>query len=236
MTRIPVPADLDYLVERYERGESVKAIATDLGMTRANLTRFLRMNGVKLRDSAEANRVMAARRTPEENARNAEAAHAAVRGTRQTAEHRARIAQAKHGMPSGSALEMLYAEWLSDLQPVHQFAVGPYNCDLMIEPVAVEINGGHWHAHGHHAARAQSRAQYILDQGYNIVFVWVTSRTGGARVESADYIRSFVQQTRLDPALRGQYRMVWGDGQVTTAGGTNVYELSRVPPRSGYQH
>jgi hypothetical protein len=230
------PADDRHLIRKYLGGQSVKSLASDLGVSRGTVERILSRHGITRRGLTEANQMMMTGRSPEENSRNAEAAHAAVRGRRQTAEHRAKIARSRHGKPSGSALEMLYAAWLADLGPVHQFAVGPYNCDLMIEPVAVEVFGGHWHGGGKHAARAARRSQHILDQGYNLVIIWVTGRSGGARVESADYVRAFVQESRRDPSLRGQYRVIWGYGEPVPGSGDDLSELTRVPPGSGRRH
>lgn len=217
------------LVERYQSGESVKSIADSTGVARTVVQRLLIAEGIHPRGQVEANRLLAAERTPEQHRANTQAAHAAVRGRPQSAEHRVRIAVARErNQTSASPAELLLAEWLKDLGPTPQKAVGPYNVDLAIGPVAVEVFGGHWHSHGHHAARTPERARYILDQGWLLVVVWVTAKHRLQR-PVADHLRSLVQQASGNPSLAGQYRVVWGDGEDATAACPDLNHLALVP-------
>lgn len=241
-TALPV----DAVVRAYLGGDSVNGIAKRTGVSRSEIERVLRTNGVRLRGLAEANRVMMARRTPEENARNAEAAHAATRGVPQSPQRIALARQRKlsfetkclrastlHGVPTSNPLELLYAAWLRDrgVETVPQYAVGPYNIDLAAEPVAVEVFGGNWHGWGHHAAVVEERSRYLLDRGWFLVVVWVNQTSQGLSERSADQLVAFVEQARRDPTLRGQYRMIWGDGEVVPVGGRDLHQLARVPAR-----
>lgn len=122
-----------------------------------------------------------------------------------------------------------------------QKAIGPYNADLAAYPVAVEIFGGNWHARGRHAARFPDRVRYFLDQGWNLVIVWVLDRRRWQSAipltpAAADYIASFVQLTRRDPSTRGQYRVIWGDGKEAATDGLDLNELALVPSRRRVYH
>ena len=145
--------------------------------SRMTIANILRRHGIPRRGQADANRLMMAGRTPEENARNSAAAHDAVRGSAKSWEQRCAKAGRRHGVVPAIATELLYAAWLRlrGFKIVHQHAVGPYNCDLTIPDagVAVEIFGGNWHGTGKHAGMFAERAQYILDQGWLLVIVWV---------------------------------------------------------------
>lgn len=221
----------------YEAGMSENELARTHGTTRNTIGKILRYGGVQRRTMTEANRLMAAGRTPEENARNSEAAHAAVRGVKHTWEQRCSIAKGNHGRVTCWATELVYEAWLRlrDIQCVTQHAIGPYNCDLAAEPVAVEIFGGQWHGSGKHAASFAERGHYILDQGWALVIVWVDQQSQRLGEASADYVASFIKEARSDPALRGQYRVIWGDGEVVPTAGRQLDDFASVPPRRSRQ-
>lgn len=228
----------DFICTAYADGASENELAKMHDTSRMTITNILRRHGVRRRSNADANRLMMAGRTPEENARNSAAAHDAVRGVAWDWDRRCANAQKRHGTVPAYATELLYAAWLRlrGLQVVHQHAIGPYNCDLTIPAarVAVEIFGGNWHGTGKHAGMFAERAQYILDQGWLLVIVWVDQAKQRLGEASADYIVSLVEQARRDPSLRGQHRVVWGDGEVVATGGRQLDEFATVPAhRSG---
>ena len=223
------------ICDAYLAGVSENELAKTHGIPRTKVGTILRYAGIPRRDQATANRLMVAARTPEENVRNTEAAHAAVRGVKHTWDRRCASAQRRHGQPPAVATELLYAAWLRlrGIATVPQHAIGPYNCDLGAEPVAVEIFGGNWHGHGKHAAKFAERGHYILDQGWALVIVWVDQVKQCLTEASADYLAAFVEEARRDPSLRGQYRVVWGDGEEVPTAGKQLDDFASVPPRRG---
>lgn len=228
----------DFICTAYTDGTSENELAKMHNTSRMTITTILRRYDVPRRSIADANRLMMAGRTPEENARNSEAAHDAIRGTAKSWEKRCEYARRRHGTVPANATELLYAAWLRlhGLKIVHQHAIGPYNCDLTIPAVgvAVEIFGGNWHGYGKHAAIFTERAQYILDQGWLLVIIWVNQREKRLSESSADYLAALAEQARRDPSLRGQYRVIWGDGQAVPTEGRQLDEFATVPAhRSG---
>lgn len=221
--------------DAYLAGASENQIAKQYGWSRIVVTGILDRSGIPRRGNAEANRLMMAKRTPEENARNSVAAHDAVRGRHWSPEEKIAHAASLHGKHPGYALELLYDAWLRlrGIECVPQHAIGPYNCDLGAAPVAVEIFGGNWHGTGRHAATFAERSQHILDQGWNLMIVWADQARQGLAEASADYVAAFVEESRRDPSLRGEYRVVWGDGQVVPTAGRHLHEFAAVPPRAG---
>jgi very-short-patch-repair endonuclease len=228
----------EFICDAYVNGTSENELAKMHDTSRMTINNILRRNDIERRGSADANRLMMANRTPEENARNAQAAHDAVRGSVRPWEQRCELAKRRHGTVPPYATELLYAAWLRlrGYKIVHQHAVGPYNCDLTIPAigVAVEIFGGNWHGSGKHAGMFAERAQYILDQGWLLVVVWVDQVKKRLAEASADYIASLAEQASRDPSLRGQYRVIWGDGEVVPTQGRQLDEFATVPAhRSG---
>lgn len=230
------PIPVAEVAERYLAGESENAIAEAFGVSRNVIAARLRAAGVARRTLTQANRLSMEARTPEENRANTRAAHDAVRGTKQSAEHRAKIAATREERQTHvSEHELRLAELLGqrglDVRP--QAAVGPYNVDLATGTVAVEVFGGGWHAYGAHRKRTPQRLRHILDAGWNLVIVWASLERWPIGEGACDYIEAFAKLASSNPALRGEYRVIWGDGQDATRPGLDVDDLALKPARRG---
>lgn len=223
--------DVDDIVERYQSGQSVKAIANALGVSPPCITRRLEEAGVDQRPVTDTLQIVAARRSPERRRHLASYAFEAKRGRPNSFESlcRAALTRERRGI-NISPNERRLAGWLSDrgLTVQLQKAIGTYNCDLATGTVAVEVFGGNWHSDGAHAARYPDRCRYILDQGWNLVFVWDQSRDR-LSVHAADYIVAFTQEADRDPSLRGQYRVIRGCGEELSRGEGELDERALVP-------
>lgn len=224
------------IVSRYIAGESSNALATAYGVSRRAIDYRLNTAGVARRGCGDANRLMMSTRTPEENARNISAAQHAVRGMTRTMDDLTRTAATREARQIGvSDHEVTLAGALrgQGLTVTPQKAIGPYNVDLATGTVAVEVFGGGWHAHGRHRERTPKRMRYILDQGWNLVIVWASLNRWPVSSGARDYIVTFDELTRRDPSVRGEYRVIWGDGKDSTAQCENVDDLAVKPSRSG---
>lgn len=227
--RIPVPGDA---VARYLAGESVLALAKSYEVDRAVVGRWLTESGVEARDRSEASRVSAAGAAPEERRQRAAAANAAARGRTASTEElakRARTREQRGGYDSEG--EKLIANLLVERgeRPRPQVAVGPYNVDLCIGDIAVEVLGGQWHRY---KAIHRERTEHVLDRGFHLVFIWNTS-TYPMSVAAADYVVAFAEETRRDPPPIGQYRVIRGDGEEVARGSAKDNRLARIPAPSG---
>lgn len=225
------------IVRRHSAGESVNSLAKQYGVSRPTIERRLRAAGVSPRSVIEANRLLASQRTPEEHARNAEAAHAAVRGMKRTEAEmllRAQVRERSQAWKEDhtSALELQFGRWLDEreVRYIQQKAIGPYNVDFACGPVAVEINGGAWHGYGEHRERAPERYRHILTAGWNLAIVWAGARRVPLTRGSADVVADFVEQSGWD-SVRGEHLVVWGDGQVVPSAGFGLDDLAVIPPR-----
>lgn len=226
-TRDPLPSLV--IVDRYLAGESENALAKAYGVDRGVIRRRLLKHGVEIRGYSAANILKASRETPEERQANSAAAHAAVKGMKHTWEQLCRRAQGKEGTQGNrSEAELLLEKWLIErgVQVIPQQAIGKYNVDLGTYPVAVEIFGGGWHFYKNHI----ERFNYLFDQGWNIVIVYVNGRKSVLTPGAADYIVSFLQETARNPTMPRQYRVIWGEGKVYAGGSANADELASIVP------
>ncbi len=232
MGRERVRLPINDIIELYRSGMSENAIAERYSTSRPAIRNRLLKAGIAIRGQTDANRLMMSQRTPEEIARFTAPMHIAARGKKRTFEQLCNGAVGKEKTQAHATdSERLFAGWLADrsLSPVLQKAVGPYNIDVAVHPVGVEIYGGGWHAQGDHAARSRKRFEYILNNGWTAVVIWVNSRYCPLSIQAADYIVAFLEQVRSNPALIGQYRMIRGDGQDVTVDGTNLDYLTVIP-------
>ena len=125
-------------------------------------------------------------------------------------------------------IEMLRDRGAVDI--VSQKAIGPYNVDVFIRPLAVELWGGGWHGSGAHLERYKRRTTEILSAGWWQVSVW--SHTNIPLVESgADEVIALLEFCRSNPTAQRQHWVVWGNGQHVRAS-TRLHPNDRplIPP------
>jgi very-short-patch-repair endonuclease len=167
--------------------------------------------------------------TPEERQANTKAAHDAVRGMKRTHDDLAKRALGKERSGKfGSLAERELYPLLADsgIPVTIQKAVDVYTLDFALgNTVAVEVNGRdrklrYWES-------VTERTKYLLDLGWNIVYVWATKSRPATRA-AADYIIALYEQTSRDPTLRGQYRVIRCDGKLLASGGVNDDEFPGV--------
>ena len=226
-------ADPDDLVARYLAGESEKRLAEAVGVDRNVIRRLLAERNVPRRGLAEANIIIAANKTPEQHLAGAQAAHTARRGQRDSFDTKVLRAKTRQSRRTHiDPQETRVARWMRTrgVDVIQQQAIGPYNCDLGAEPVAVEIFGGNWHAAGRHLARFPERTRYLFDAGWMPVFVWAT-HPWPIKQALADHLVAIIEEARSDPPAHGEYRVVGGGGQDLTRPGLDLHELARKPPR-----
>lgn len=223
------------ICRRYVSGETEQALAKAFNTSRRTIATRLQENGVTHRTQSETQRIRAIAQTPEQRSAQARAAHEAVRGREHSFEEKCQRAQTRQIKQLGiSAHEALLCYWLAErgFSSIPQCAIGPYNTDLAIHPVAVEIYGGGWHSGGRHFARVAERTRYILDQGWNLIFVWVDRRKWPLTIGCAEYLIAFLEQASIDPSLRGEYRVIRGNGQEFPASSFYFNKTTGIPTSS----
>ena len=224
--------DMTAVIERFRAGESEQSIALSLGVARQTVrTRLLRA-GIQPRTSSESQYLRNSRLSAEERARNADAAHDAVRGSTRTAEdletRALGIERRGADWRNASPAEVMFAGMLRDagLAVVNQKAVGPYNVDIATGTVAVEILGGSWHRVKKHG----ERLRYILDAGWDVIYIWVDARRFPLAAGAAEYVIAHCQFRDGDPAAPRCYRVIRGGGEFVAEGSADGDDIPDIIP------
>ena len=229
--RLELPTE--EIVDRYRSGESINELADAFDVSRTPIYRRLREADVEIRGQSAAEKVKWEQMSEEDRKRQVAAAHEATRGSSKSWETLCRIAQTReerqsHVSESERRLQsLLHERGIEDI--TLQKAVGPYNCDLAIPPVAVEVFGGHWHWTGDHLRRTEKRFRHLMDRGWSVYVVPVTDSfplTGAV----ADHLVAYINRARRAEAVACEYRVVWGAGEHVTTGGPEDDEISIEPP------
>ena len=211
-----LPLDDSEIVSLYESGVTKHDIAVRMGTWDMVISKRLAAHGYPTEDRSAAMRTRLSRMTPEERSALSAAAHDAVRGVKRTHSDLVKRAnsKAKLGKP-GSAEETALGSMLSGMGlPVsYQTAVDKYNIDLTIgDSVAVEVSGRP--KKGVNAERIPKRLELILDAGWHVVLIWSNTHWNPIGPACAEYVASCVDEVCRYPSLRGEYRVIWGDGDL----------------------
>jgi len=220
------------VAEMYVTGKSVNAISKHYGCTRSTVVRVLKEAGIRLRGRSEAETVKWAQMKSASRRRQTEAAQEAVRGRKRSFETLCKTAKTRETRQTHkSVTEDILASMLQRMgfAPVIQKAIGPYNCDLAVHPVAMEIFGGGWHWHGLHLRRSEKRFRYILDRGWNILAVVISPPRWPLNSEVADYIGAYLEALSSHPPEICEYRMIRGAGELLASGRADDDHIAIIP-------
>lgn len=233
MTAPTNPARLDNAIRLYLSGQSALQVESATGVSRSAIKRELLSRGIEPRGRSAAGLNRASLMTIEQRRQQASAAHEASRGRQASMAERCKRAETVERSPGPmSAHEQQFAGWLNErgIPFRREVAVGPYNVDFGIGPIAVEILGGEWHLEKN--ARHSQRTPYILDQGWSLAFVWATPNCPMTS-KAAEQVITWANQFSRDPSSLSEYRVIRGDGHII-ATGTEGNEFTGIPAsRSG---
>ena len=210
------PINLVNLIQKYESGISPNKIAKDAGVSRTAIRNLFIRNKVQIRNNTEANGIMMSQRTKEENIKNTEAAHKAVKGKPISFERLCNLAITREKIlfnqsPYEVSIKKELEKLIKNIRP--QFACGKYNIDILTENlVATEIYGGGWHLAKDHIARDK----YIIDQGFDRLDIWISKWHVFDSRMCVNKIISMIDFRRSNPTSLSQYQMIWCDGTVRT--------------------
>lgn len=227
-----VAVDSAAIVSRYLAGESEKALADALGTNRTVIRNRLLDADIQPRGRSESMYLRMSQASPEERARLASAAHDSVRGKPKTPEFL--IARAigveRQGAAHGNAspAELMLASMLRDagVPIIHQKAIGPYNVDLAVGSVAVEVLGGGWHRAKLHG----ERLRYLLDAGWDVIYVWVNALRYPLGPGAGQYVVAHCEFRDRNPSAPRCYRVIRGGGEFVAEGSSDGDDIPDVLP------
>lgn len=204
---------------RYVAGEGLESLTHELGIGWTTGTKILKAGGVIIRTHAEAQILWRIRVGPERRKEITRKANASLRGTKMESKLAKRMAvcRAKALEKTGSFIGVFEEEIALGLQmvgysPVKQKAVGPYNIDIAIGTVAVEVvrtpNSPFADPH------IRKRTKKLIESNWAVIQVWVT------RIENPDIpailkqLVSLLQFLQRNKSSRRKYWVVRGTGEL----------------------
>ena len=222
--------DVDDFVQRYNAGESLSELAEEAGVDRQLVRYHLRKRGVPLRSVGDAVRLATSQLSEDE--RFAKSAH--LRGLADGRElsdsFLADRAVTRHDRQTHiTPKEEFVVGHLraAEIPVLQQFPLGGYNLDIALEKlrIAVEIEGSGW-GEGRKAKAYLERMEYILDQGWCVLFVICSEEAITAAV--VDKIIAWFKIAGPDETGRGQYGVIRSDGKPTSIRRADLKHLTRV--------
>lgn len=222
------------VITAYQAGQSENAVAQKFKIGRRVIWRMLRDAGIERRGQSEAERMKWAKMPKAKRRQQVTAAHNATRGRKRSFAELCKSAQGRERNPSpfASHYERRLIEMLAErgVTGTVQLAIGPYNSDIAIKSVAVEVWGGYWHLHGRHLARLEKRFRYIMDSGWHVLAIVLNETRFPLTPAVADYVAAHVKRMSRKPSAIREYRVIWGAGQFATGGCANDDHIAIVPP------
>jgi len=218
------------IVGRYIAGQSELELASSFGVSRSVIARILRESNILRHSSSEANTFRFQRMTSEQRKEIIKNAHNAIRGKPASHERmcKAAITREISGF-TRSETEIMLSNWLSQrgIVTIPQKAVDKYNIDLAIDSIlGIEILGGSWHQS---KPKHIERTRYILNAGWNMLFIWVYNRSQFQPTIVTNYIITYLDKLSRNPSTACQYRVIRGDGKEFVRGSVNDDNISIVP-------
>lgn len=180
-------------------------IAARYGVTFGTVCGWLKKAGLT-RTPREAAQLVQAQRSPDEVRAMTAAMQDTIRGAKRSAidlERRALGKERTRAHQSPIERELLA---MLPVRAIPCKAIGPYNVDIAVDGIAVEVYGGGWHAGGRAAERWPARIRFLLDAGWRVVVVWVQRNRYPLTKEAADYILALGEDGP-------EYRVIRGTGQ-----------------------
>ena len=217
---------------RYQGGETEQSLAKVYAVDRSVIARLLREQAIPRRGLSEAMSLRYVGMTREERKAISAKANATMRGRPANPDQLRKAAKTRERRPfHRSAYEDTMAKWLCERNTTHirEKAIDKYNVDFAVGTVAVEILGGEWHTTRTKTLIHNQRTPYLLNAGWAVLFVWATTNCPLTSV-AADYLVAYADETRRNPSLVGEYRVIRGDGQLLARGRREDYELTGIQP------
>jgi len=209
-------------IRLYRDGLSEKAVAERFSVDRNVIRRLSLRANVKPRGRSESMCLRMSQTSADERRRLASAAHSAVRGrARSESELAVRALRRERTQEKIGDGERLFANWLAARGSTTslQKAVGRYNIDVALPPVAVEI-----HVTSQNPLKrvqTRERIKYLADRGWHVLYVWVSKRHFLSEAAADDAV-AFRKRAQCDPSPIGQYRVIRGSGELVAEGRSDL--------------
>lgn len=201
---------VDDIQSMYEDGQSENAISKHFGVSRNVIRkRFLEL-GINPRSQSESEKLKWRQMDEKTRSNQVKNAHDAVRGSVKTMASKISLAKAREKLKYDHLIgfgELEFCELLTNrgIDFTHQKAIGPYNVDVAIGNIAVELTG-YLGRYTMFNPKEINRSAKLLESGYHVLGVEFDSID--TLIHCADEIISYINlASRLKPLDR-QYWVI----------------------------
>lgn len=205
------------LAERYLSGVSMEKLAAETGMKYTTIKDHFLKDGVQLRTIQQRNKTRYSGTTLSCRRKLTEKANRTMRGRPmlRTAMEKGALTRSKGRCRSGAMIGKYERELLPFLRDrgfevTPQKSVGPYNVDIAVGSVAVEISTMTNHPALNTAF--SKRTKYLIKSGYTVMYIWASGRFF-PRAVTADKVIAMAKFAQRNPTSVRKYRVIRGTGQ-----------------------
>lgn len=208
--------DINNLINAYNAGKSVKALAQDLNVSRTVVINRLKNAGITPRNRSDSMFLRMSQTSPEERKRLVLAANTAKRGKPNTAEmlHKRALAGKRHI----GRFEQEFIDALTDagVPVIPQEPFLSYNLDIGCGDVAVEI---HIQVCSPLSNAFITKLMKCVKAGKNMIYVWIKSKNPTVTSECYKNVIALVQSVRSNPPSQSKYWVIRSTGELYASGG-----------------
>lgn len=220
--------DVPLAIEMFNSGKSVKAIADHFGCSRTVIQHRFRKAGITVRNRSEGMYARMAETSIEDRRKLVNGANNGMRNSSFQDRMRRLCLSAigkQRSLSEVGILEEFVAEKLAFFDPIMQLAFGPYNIDIAIGSVAIEIHS--CSSHPHSRINHRQRLKNLLKAGYTVVYVKPSKKTI-INDAAINQLISVCEFARSNKAIRGKYWVIRGTGEGIAIGTLDGNDLSVV--------
>lgn len=219
--------DQKSIIKSFNSGVSVYAIARKYSVDRNVIYRILRINGIKRRNSSEAQKLRYNKTNIKYRQNLTKNANEAIRNKPKEFHHIISLKQAIAKEKSLSKVGQFELDIIKYLErkgfdPIPQKALTVYNIDIAIGNIAIEIhvNSGN----PHNMLYYRKRIINILKSGWDVIYIKITKR--GLNKAGLNQLISLINLTSSYPSKIRKYWMIRGTGEIMTIGSFDGYNFA----------
>lgn len=209
--------NINNLIQEYNSGKSVKALAEEFGVSRTVINHRLQENGITPRDRSSAMYLRMSQTSAEDRKKLTSAAHSAIRGKFQSEETLHKIALARQKRIGKFEQEFIQRLNNAGIITNPQEPFLRYNLDIGCGNIAVEI---HCQIASPLTKNYIKRLVECVHSGKNMLYVWISPRykKGIVTNECYEQVISIIQSVRSNPTKFAQYWVVRSTGEIYATG------------------
>ena len=207
------------VIADYTNGISSEELGRKFNVVPGAVRRYLRENGVTIRTISEAGLVLNSFLSQKERIRKYNHGKYPIANAKRALTHQR--TRSRIGKGENELFNILINRGIKSVQ---QKAIGPYNIDIAVFPVAVEIERSP--AHPFDLKYARKRIKHLTDAGWFVISIWIPRYDSIITETCVEKLISYLQIAQSKGALRCKHRVIRGSGKDATFLSTDIVNKS----------